>query len=367
VNDMFGVVIKHLKKKFGKVIAIDNLDIEVGDKEFLALLGPSGCGKTTTLRCIAGLETPDEGEIYIAGKLVSDLPPRERDVAMVFQSYALYPHMTAFDNIAFPLKIRKIHKQEIKKRVKEVADLLQIGQLLDRKPKALSGGQAQRVALGRAIIRQPKVFLMDEPLSNLDAKLRDLMRVELKRLQKELAITTVYVTHDQSEAMSLGDRIAIMNQGILQQLGSPNEIYRHPDNIFVANFMGRPPANLIRVSFVEKNGIGYLDCSGFTNALSSEVQEIIKAKSTSSELVLGLKPEDITVNKERFSSECIEAIVYLVEPLGSETIADLRVGEDLIKAKISPDLELHMGEKVWIKFDEKKMHLFDGKTERSIL
>ncbi len=364
---MLGVVIKDLKKKFGKVVAIDNLDIEVRDKEFLALLGPSGCGKTTTLRCVAGLETPDEGEIYIADKLVSDLPPRERDVAMVFQSYALYPHMTAFDNIAFPLKVRKTPKLEIKNRVKEVADLLQIRELLDRKPRQLSGGQAQRVALGRAIIRQPKVFLMDEPLSNLDAKLRDLMRVELKRLQKELAITTMYVTHDQSEAMSLGDRIAILNNGLLQQLGSPDEVYRHPENMFVANFMGRPPANLIRVRFLEKNGIGYLDCSGFTYALSSEVKEIIKARSTSSELVLGIKPEDITVYKNRISSECIEAIVYVVEPLGSETIADLRIGEDLIKAKILPDLKLHMGEKVWIKFNEKKMHIFDGKTEKSIL
>lgn len=225
-----------LVKRFGNVTAVDSLDLEVADGEFLVLLGPSGCGKTTTLRCLAGLETPDSGEIYIDDQVVNEVPPKDRDCAMVFQSYALYPNMSAHDNLAFPLKMRKLPKNEIENRVKKTADLLRIGHLLQRKPKQLSGGEAQRVALGRAIIRQPKVFLMDEPLSNLDAKLRLYMRAELKRLQKDLGTTTVYVTHDQAEAMTMGDRVAVMHQGRLQQVASSLEIYNSPRTLFVAGF-----------------------------------------------------------------------------------------------------------------------------------
>lgn len=236
---MAKVTVRNLTKKFGNVIAVNKVSLEVKDKEFLVLLGSSGCGKTTTLRCIAGLETFDAGEIYIGDTLVNELPAKDRDVAMVFQSYALYPHMTIFDNIAFPLKMHKVSRNEIKEKVRRTAELLKIDHLLDRKPKQLSGGEAQRTALGRAIVRDPKVFLMDEPLSNLDAKLRLHMRVELKKLQKELGVTTIYVTHDQVEAMTMADDIAIMNSGALQQVGDANEIFRKPGNLFIAGFIGR--------------------------------------------------------------------------------------------------------------------------------
>ena len=248
---MSKVKVVNLVKKFDKTVAVDGISFDVKDGEFIVLLGPSGCGKTTTLRCIAGLETPDEGEIYIDDKLVNDLPPKDRDVAMVFQSYALYPHMTVYGNLAFPLKMRKLPKDEIDKKVKEVAKLLNIDHLLDRKPRQLSGGEMQRVALGRALVRTPRVFLMDEPLSNLDAKLRVYMRAELKKLQRDLKITTIYVTHDQAEAMAMADRIAVMNKGKILQYSEPHDVYEKPANLFVAGFIGSPPMNFIKASIVE--------------------------------------------------------------------------------------------------------------------
>jgi len=259
-----GVRVVGLRKVFDKkTVAVDGVSFEVKDGEFVILLGPSGCGKTTTLRCIAGLETPDEGEIYIGDRLVNDLPPKDRDIAMVFQSYALYPHMTVYDNLAFPLKMRKYPKDEIDKRVKEVARLLRIEDLLDRKPRQLSGGQQQRVALGRALVRNPQVWLMDEPLSNLDAKLRVYMRAELKKLQKDLGITTIYVTHDQAEAMAMGDRIAVMDKGKILQYDEPHVVYEKPANIFVAGFLGSPPMNFVDATIVERDSQIILDAGVF--------------------------------------------------------------------------------------------------------
>jgi len=361
------VELKNVTKRFGDIVAVRDVSFEVKDKDFMVLLGPSGCGKTTALRCIAGLETPDEGEIYVGDTLVNEVPPKDRDVAMVFQSYALYPHMTVFDNIAFPLKMRKVPKDEIEKRVKRAAELLRITHLLSRKPTKLSGGEAQRTALGRAIVREPKAFLMDEPLSNLDAKLRLYMRVELKRLQKDLGTTTIYVTHDQAEAMTMADEIAIMNFGILQQLDSPHEIYNHPTNEFVAGFVGSPPMNFMDCAFTEKNGLGFLEAGAFTLTIPDAVRKMIKEKATSSELKVGIRPEDISVHKQRVQAEPIKAEVYVAEPLGSEVILDLKIGDSLVKAKTSPDFKLSIGEKIWMTFNKEKMHIFDKKTEKAII
>ncbi len=359
---MAQVRFKNLTKRFGNVVAVDNLNLEITDGEFLVLLGPSGCGKTTALRCLAGLESPDSGEIYIGDQMVSQLPPKDRDIAMVFQSYALYPHMSVYDNVAFPLKMRKYSKDEVDRKVRKAAELLRISELLDRKPKQLSGGQAQRVALGRAIVREPKAFLMDEPLSNLDAKLRLHMRAELKRLQKDLGTTTIYVTHDQAEAMTMGDRIAVMNQGRLQQLAAPQEVYLKPRNLFVAGFLGSPPMNLISCVLKEK---GMVESSTFKFQLSSEVADKIKNEATGSELVLGFRPEDVTLSRES-APGAIETEVYMYEPLGSEVIADLRVGNDLIKAKTKPNLELKIGQEMWLSIEQDSIHVFDRKTEEAL-
>jgi multiple sugar transport system ATP-binding protein len=356
--------IENLVKRFGDVIAVDHLSLEVPDKEFLVLLGPSGCGKTTVLRCLAGLEAPDEGEVYVGDRAVTDLPPRDRDMAMVFQSYALYPHRTVFDNIAFPLEMKGMAKGDIDARVKRTADLLRIGELLKRKPRQLSGGEAQRVALGRAIVREPKAFLMDEPLSNLDAKLRLHMRAELKRLQRDLRITTVYVTHDQAEAMTMGDRIAILNQGSLQQLDGPLTIYNTPRNSFVAGFVGSPPMNLVDCTFVPVNGGGQLDFGPFKYRLPNALSGQVVASNAGPELIFGVHPENVQVSKGRVP-EGIECEVYAVEPLGSEVIVDLRLGEALLKAKL-PTFPGMAGERVWMSFNHAKINLFDRKSGKAI-
>jgi len=361
------VVLKNLTKRFGDTIAVNDLSLEVQHREFLVLLGPSGCGKTTTLRCIAGLETPDEGEIYIGENLVNDLPPKDRNIAMVFQSYALYPHMKVFDNMAFPLKMRKLPKNEIEKRVKEAAKLLRISHLLDRKPKQLSGGERQRVALGRAIVRNPSVFLMDEPLSNLDAKLRVYMRAELKRLQKELGVTTVYVTHDQVEAMTMADKIAIMNGGVLQQVGSAYEVYHHPNNLFVAGFIGSPPMNFIDCTFKEKDGSYLLDAGSFVLPLPDDMSKIVKDEATGSELILGVRPDDIFIEKKRTAKEFIEGEVYLTEPMGSEVVIDVKVGDEILKVKTAPEFEIGIGDRVWLGFSMDKIHILDKKNEKAII
>ena len=357
------VTLKKVTKRFGNVVAIDKLSLEAKDKDFLVLLGPSGCGKTTALRCIAGLETPEEGDIYIGDRLVNELDPKERDVAMVFQSYALYPHMTVFNNLAFPLENMKAPKDEIDRRVRQVAKLLKIEVLLDRKPKQLSGGQQQRVALGRSIVREPKVFLMDEPLSNLDAKLRVYMRAELKKLQKELGVTTIYVTHDQVEAMTMGDKIAILKDGILQQFDPPSSVYSHPSNVFVAGFVGSPPTNFFDCVLTEDS---VLDARDFRYSLPKDVEEAAKAR-TSEEIILGIRPQDIIVYKDaKVKNDLIGAKLYTTEPLGDVLILDLKVGEYLVKAVVSPDFKVENMDQLWMKFPVSKIYLFDKKTGKAL-
>ncbi|NIR17007.1 MAG: ABC transporter ATP-binding protein [Desulfobacterales bacterium] len=361
---MAKVQLKNITKRFEEVVAVDSLSLRVKDNEFVVLLGPSGCGKTTTLRCIAGLDAPDEGQIYIGDRLVNDLDPKDRNIAMVFQNYALYPHMTVFDNMAFPLENFDVPKERIKTRVHEVAELLQIERLLDRKPSQLSGGQQQRVALGRAIVREPEAFLLDEPLSNLDAKLRIHMRAELKKLQEELGITTVYVTHDQVEAMTMGDRIAILKEGILQQYATPSKVYDHPSNVFVAGFVGTPPTNLFECTLREE---ALLDAGEFQYPLPQDLWDKIKAAATSEELILGVRPQDVKVHKEgKKERGLIESRLYTTEPLGDMLILDLKVGDYLLKAVVSPDFEVGRRERFWIRFPTHRIYLFDKKTGEAL-
>jgi multiple sugar transport system ATP-binding protein len=352
------VVLKSLTKKFGKVTAVNDLSLEVKEKEFVVLLGPSGCGKTTVLRCIAGLEIPDEGEIYIGERLVNGLEPRQRDVAMVFQTYALYPHMRVFDNIAFPLENAGLSKEETKKKVHDTARLLKIEDLLDRRPRQLSGGQRQRVALGRAMVREPSVFLMDEPLSNLDAKLRVYMRAELKKLQKDLGITTVYVTHDQVEAMTMGDRVAILNEGTLQQFSDANRIYFNPVNTFVAGFIGSPPTNFFDCELTKEEPYAF-DTGGFKYPVPEHLKE--KAKNWPSALVLGVRPQDVIVHKKT-AKGLIKAQLEIDEPLGDRQVFDLKIGDHLVKALVDPDFRAVIGDEVWVEFQEKGIYAFDRKT-----
>jgi multiple sugar transport system ATP-binding protein len=360
------VVLENIRKLFGSVKAVDGISLEIADREFLTLLGPSGCGKTTTLRLVAGLEQLTEGNVYIGDKLVNDVPPRDRNIAMVFQTYALYPHMNVFDNIAFPLIIRHMSKSEIRNRVKEAAETLEIGNLLKRKPKELSGGQRQRVALGRAIVRKPAVFLMDEPLSNLDAKLRVYMRAELKRLQKRLNTTLIYVTHDQVEAMTMSDRIAIMNEGNIQQVDNPANIYFNPTNLWVAGFVGSPPMNFFDCTLIEKEGRGVLDVTEFQVPLSTENSAAIRKSASTSELVLGVRPEDTRVTKHSVPNG-IQAKVYVTEPIGDSVIVDARIGETLAKAKAHPSFEAKLDDTVYLTFDTQRMHIFDKKTGETVL
>lgn len=358
---MARVVLKNLTKCFREVVAVNKLSLEVQDKELVVLLGPSGSGKTTALRCIAGLESPDDGEIYIDDRCVNDLEPKERDVAMVFQSYALYPHMTVYQNIAFPLECAKVSERETRNRVRRVARLLKIEGLLTRKPRQISGGQQQRVALGRAIVREPKVFLMDEPLSNLDAKLRVYMRAELKRLQKELGVTTIYVTHDQVEAMTMADRVAILNEGVLQQFDPPNHIYMKPLNVFVAGFIGSPPTNLFDCTLTDED---LLDAGEFRYPLPKDLAATTARSATSNELMLGIRPGHIQVHRNSKANH-IRANLYTTEPLGETLILNLKVGENIVKAMVSPDFEI--AEELWIEFPTNKILLFDKKTGKSLV
>lgn len=361
---MVKVVLDNVSKFFGKVKAVIDLNLEIKDGEFVALLGPSGCGKTTTLLMIAGIYKPSKGRILFDDVDVTDLPPKDRNIGMVFQSYALYPHMTVYDNIAFPLKLKKAPKNEIDKKVKEVAKLLQIDNLLNRKPAQLSGGQQQRVALGRALVKEPDVLLLDEPLSNLDAKLRVLMRAEIKRLQKELKITTIYVTHDQVEAMSMADRIAVMRAGRLQQYAEPEVLYNKPVNIFVGGFIGNPPMNFIEGSIKEMNGEYYFESEYFKLKLSKELGELIASKS--SDVILGIRPEHIQVVFEN-KPNAIDATVYVIEPLGRDIVINVKIGEALVKILATPGLKLEPGQRVKLIFPEDKVHFFDKYTEKAII
>ncbi len=371
---MAAIELRRITKRFGDVIAVNDLSLNVRDQEFLVFLGPSGCGKTTTLRSIAGLESPETGDILIDGERTNHLSPADRDIAFVFQFYALYPHLTVFDNLAFPLKAVKLNRSEIRESVEEAARLLQIDALLNRKPGRLSGGEMQRVALGRAMVRRPKAFLMDEPMANLDAKLRVDMRSELKRLQYELGTTTVFVTHDQVEAMSMADRIAVMHKGILQQIGSPQEVYNNPRSLFVAGFMGSPSMNLIH-SRIESDGgksVLRLNHTDFSWELSDERLANLESGPRHNEPVFGIRPEHIAVSKERVKGG-MEAVVHLVESLGSVNIIDIFLGEDpetsnliTLRARTHPSFQIAAGQPVWLNFDEEHVHFFDPETEQVI-
>ncbi|MDP9490175.1 MAG: ABC transporter ATP-binding protein [Thermoproteota archaeon] len=332
--------IRNLTKKYGHLTALEDFSLEISTGEFMVLLGPSGCGKTTVLRCIAGLTDITSGEIYIGSELVNKTPPKDRDVAMVFQNYSLYPHMNVYDNIAFPLKMRKVHKDKINESVHKIASLLNIDNLLDRKPKEISGGQMQRVALGRALVREPKIFLMDEPLSNLDAKLRTEMRVEIKKLQEKVGITTLYITHDQAEAMSMADNVGIMDSGKLLQLDSPQKVYTEPANRFVASFIGVPPMNFIKFKII-KEGSLFLKFDD-NNSYQQDKRSIIKIPDTLAEnlenitgeiIYLGIRPKDIILLKDDddFDGLRLKGETTYVELLGDDSIAEVRLGDSSLK------------------------------------
>src|SRR5699024_8868662 len=350
-------------KKFGEVEVLKNFDITIKNGEFLVLLGPSGCGKSTALRLLAGLEEPTSGEIYIGNNPVSHLEPKERDISMVFQSYALYPHMTAYENITYPLKIKKISKGERKKKADDIAVILGLENYLNRKPKELSGGQRQRVALGRALIRNHNVCLMDEPLSNIDAKLREHMRGKIKRLHEDLGITSLYVTHDQTEAMTMANRIAIMHKGNLVQLANPDKVYSKPVNRYVGEFIGSPPMNFIEGRYI--SGKNQVDFGNYNQSLDREWIEILDTKLSSDELFLGVRPENVFVSTE-YEEGSMEAIVYVVEPLGKEIIVTLKSGDHLITAEVEADMELKMNQRVWLSMKKKSIHIFDGKTNENL-
>ena len=373
---MASLSLKHIYKKYpGGVTAVSDFCLEIKDKEFLIFVGPSGCGKSTTLRMIAGLEEISEGELYIGDKLVNDIAPKDRDIAMVFQNYALYPHMSVFENMAFGLKLRKTPKEEIKRRVEEAARILDIAHLLDRKPKALSGGQKQRVALGRAIVRYPKVFLLDEPLSNLDAKLRATMRTELTKLHKSVGTTFIYVTHDQTEAMTMATRIVVMKDGLIQQVDTPQHLYDKPVNLFVAGFIGTPQMNFINAVVEKKNGEYYISFCGNTikipnsKYLNEREEDVIK-EYVGREVVAGIRPEcihDDPMYLERYADSVIEADVEVTELMGAEIYLYLIAGEEQnLIARVASNSQARAGDKIRVALDPERIHLFDKDTERFI-
>ncbi len=361
---MATVELKGISKTYdGGVQAVKGADISINDREFVVFVGPSGCGKTTTLRMVAGLEDITAGELYIDGKLVNDIPPKDRDIAMVFQNYALYPHMSVYDNMAFGLKIRKFPKDEIDNRVKEAAKILDIGQLLERKPKALSGGQRQRVAVGRAIVRQPKVFLFDEPLSNLDAKLRVQMRAELSALHNRLEATMIYVTHDQVEAMTMGDKIVVMKDGLIQQIGDPLGLYNMPTNRFVAGFIGSPPMNFMNVTIKEEAGTIFMDEGNFKLGIPADKAEMLRPYVGRS-VTFGVRPEDLAATGN--SDKSIPATVEVVEPLGAETHVYANTGSHVFISRISPDKTPAVGDTLRLEPTFEKVIFFDLDTEAAI-
>lgn len=365
---MASVTYDKVVKRFGDVTAVNDLNIHVEDKEFLVLVGPSGCGKSTALRLLAGLEDITEGEIKIGDKVVNDLPPKDRDIAMVFQSYALYPHMSVFDNMAFGLRLRKMDKAEIKKRVESAADILGIGPLLERKPRQLSGGQRQRVAVGRAIVREPNVFLLDEPLSNLDAKLRVQTRAEISKLHKELATTFIYVTHDQVEAMTMATRIAVINLGELQQIDTPQQLYDYPANRFVAGFIGSPAMNFFEAKIEKANGKLVVDTGNFQVDVPKD-----RAKAyddyIGKAVTFGIRPEDI--HNVKFLPTDIEpskvnAKVDVVELMGNEVVGYLKSGESEYVARVDPRSDFKYGDEVEVAFNAENIHIFDKDSDKAI-
>lgn len=364
---MANVELKDVTKIYeGGVKAVDAANIAVNDREFVVLVGPSGCGKSTTLRMIAGLEEISSGDLVIDGAVMNDVAPKDRDIAMVFQNYALYPHMSVYENMAFGLKIRKYAKKEIDVRVNEAAGILDIEELLERKPKALSGGQRQRVAVGRAIVRKPKVFLFDEPLSNLDAKLRVTMRAEISSLHSRLQATMIYVTHDQIEAMTMGDRIVVMRDGLIQQIGSPLGLYNQPVNRFVAGFIGSPPMNIMNAKIAEKDGDMLVDEGNFQIRLSDEESAELNSY-VGKDVLLGIRPEDLEWSQEPGGENNIIATVEVVEPLGAEIHLYVSTENNQLIARVPPRLDFEVGQKVNLIADVSKVHLFDAESEVSIL
>ena len=345
--------------------AVKNFNLDIADKEFIVFVGPSGCGKSTTLRMIAGLEDISRGELYIDDKLVNDVSAKDRDIAMVFQSYALYPHMSVFDNMAFGLKLRKLPKNEIEEKVRHAAKILDIEHLLDRKPKALSGGQRQRVAMGRAIVRNPKVFLMDEPLSNLDAKLRVQMRAEISKLHNQLETTFIYVTHDQTEAMTLGTRIVVMKDGIVQQVDSPSKIYERPNNVFVATFIGSPQMNLLYGDVIREGSEVLVKVYDKKIKVTKEQEEVLRNKKDLKELIVGVRSEDIKISEK--SNETIEAKIEVIENLGAEAILYAKLSDRTISFKTSEIGNLKIGDIINITLNNNKLHIFDKENQNNIL
>ena len=378
---MASLSLRHVYKRYpGGVTAVSDFNLEIKDKEFIILVGPSGCGKSTTLRMVAGLEEISDGEIYIGDKLVNDVAPKDRDIAMVFQNYALYPHMTVFDNMAFGLKLRKTPKDEIKRRVEEAARILDISPLLERKPKALSGGQRQRVALGRAIVREPKVFLLDEPLSNLDAKLRAQMRTEISKLHQRLGTTFIYVTHDQTEAMTMGTRIVVMKSGLIQQVDTPNNLYLYPCNLFVAGFIGSPQMNFIEAKLL-KEGENYLVEFGSEDTKTragvkykiqlpaSKNKDNCLEAYAGKEVIMGIRPENVHNEEdliEIHKDGIVEADVEVTELMGAETYLYMNCEGQSINARVSPTNTARPGDKIKIAFETAKIHLVDNETELTI-
>ena len=368
---MASVKLQGIYKKYpGGVIAVSDFNLEIKDKEFIILVGPSGCGKSTTLRMVAGLEEISEGQLFIGDKYVNDIAPKDRDIAMVFQNYALYPHMSVFENMAFGLKLRKTPKEEIKRRVEEAAKILDIAHLLDRKPKALSGGQRQRVALGRAIVRNPKVFLLDEPLSNLDAKLRAQMRTELTKLHQRLQTTFIYVTHDQTEAMTMGTRIVVMKDGFIQQVAAPTTLYEYPCNLFVATFIGSPQMNIFDTTVVDKDGVTYLKFGEAMIKLPNEKGRNPEVLAyAGKDVAVGIRPEnshDEEVFINQYPEAVVEADVDVVERLGSVTYLYAQCEGNAIIASVQPRSTVKTGDHVKLAFDVSRIHLFDKDTEKVI-
>jgi multiple sugar transport system ATP-binding protein len=343
---MASIQLNNIVKRFGSFIGVENMSLDIADEEFLVLLGPSGCGKTTTMRMIAGLEHPTDGQIVIGGEVVNEIDARDRDVAMVFQGYALYPNMTIYDNIRFPLRMRKVPADQHDRLIRRAADMVELGAFLERKPGALSGGQRQRAALARAVVREPQVFLMDEPLSNLDAKLRASMRVQIKHMQRHLKVTTVYVTHDQIEAMTLADRIVIMNRGVIQQVGTPDEIYSDPANTFVAGFIGSPPMNL-------------LDGEAREGIFRSEGVTVPCPENVSGRVTLGIRPEDCTVGGAH-----LQGLVYGVEPTGDTTYLTVQTGKRAVEIKAARDFRAAIDTSITIGFDLSRLYFFSETGDR---
>ena len=379
---MAGLSLRGIYKKYpGGFVAVTDVNLEIRDKEFIILVGPSGCGKSTTLRMIAGLEEISEGELYIGDRLVNDIAPKDRDIAMVFQNYALYPHMTVFDNMAFGLKLRKVPKDEIARKVEEAAKILDLSHLLDRKPKAMSGGQRQRVALGRAIVRSPKVFLLDEPLSNLDAKLRAQMRTEISKLHKKLGTTFIYVTHDQTEAMTMGDRIVVMKDGFIQQVDTPQVLYESPVNKFVAGFLGSPQMNFIDAYlrkdeynryYVEFGSEDTRDSRGTKYTILVPESKLVPdlAKYVDREVCLGIRPESVHDEPAYLATAqtgIVDADVEITEMMGAETYLYLKCAGNSITARVQPSSTARPGDTIKVGLDPNRIHLFDKETERTIV